>query len=95
MQSHLNSMRNPEKESQVFIRKTSQESSAKANQPNQIRTNPEKKGIKVTRSIHNPKQRITMGINRRNHKGVNRKGANLDIYDRYSHGGAGENIPRV
>ena len=42
------------KESQVFIRKTLQESSTKANQPNQIRTNPEKKGIKVTRSIHNP-----------------------------------------
>lgn len=43
-----------------------------------------------------PKQRITLEINRRDHKGVNtnRKGTNLNIYDRYSHG-AGENIPRV
>ena len=44
----------PRRNPQVFIRKTLQESSTKANQPNQIRTNPEKKGIKVTRSIHNP-----------------------------------------
>lgn len=43
-----------------------------------------------------PKTKNNPEINRRNHKGVNtnRKGTNLNIYDRYSHV-AGENIPRV
>ena len=42
-----------------------------------------------------PKTKNNPEINRRNYKGVNtnRKGTNLNIYDRYFHG-AGENIPR-